>query len=103
MNSKSDTIDAEIDEILGDSSGFWCGCYEGDMTDEFPRMKAEAKAKLKALLLRERLDERDYFKQVIDDVMSGNISPHFATALADDKIAEAQQELSRLSGEEGHE
>lgn len=31
-----------LPEILGDSSSEWCGCYEGDMDDRFPEMKAEA-------------------------------------------------------------
>ena len=45
---------AEIQSILGDGAGDWCGCYDGDMNDTFEDKSKVASMRLLALVNRLR-------------------------------------------------
>lgn len=103
MNSTSDTIDAEIDELLGDFD-VWCRCESRECQRSVNY--EQAKAKLKSLLLRERENELTKFHDVIWPFEPHEPCPYcmgesysVEHSYYNDRLAE----LSRLSREESHE
>lgn len=104
MNSKSDTIDELFDEYY--PVGVVKPNKEVDshkaelMTKILKHRRDDFKARLKALLLRERIDELSWHVKLLRERFNaGNDSNATTLRVMEDRI----QELSRLSGEESHE
>lgn len=113
MNSKSDTIDAEIDEQYNkivkqfDSVHVPAPQRKAILAahHEIIRLeKAKLEANQEALLLRERIDELDRL-YVLGEVRLRDKQPGYPIGLLDVSVRTEQlkAELSRLSGEESHE
>lgn len=99
MNSKSDTIDAELDEILEDFEIWAANQYTDKVYAKQGIKFNEAKAKLKALLLRERATDAE--KHIHDCLLqyaeTGTVSCYETAKSKYDTMY--NEGLSRLSGE----